>query len=36
MMLDKIFLEIYSETTRPHMKACDTEKASLDPILALK
>ena len=36
IMVDKLFSEKHTETTRPHMRTFDTAKESLDPILSLK
>ena len=35
MMVNNLFSQKHPETTGPHMKAFDTAKESLDPILSL-
>ena len=36
IMVNTLFSEKYTETTRPRVKTFDTAKESLDPILSLK
>ena len=36
IMVDKLFSEKHTETTKPRVKTFDTAKESLDPILSLK